>query len=48
MARGKRKQRETYAYEPDCAVAPGQTLQETIDALECQWSSDFSHFGLVG
>jgi len=34
MARGKRKQPVTYAYEPDYAVAPGRTLQETIDVLE--------------
>ena len=34
MVRGKRKERATYAYDPDFAVAPGQTLQETIDALE--------------
>ncbi len=34
MARTKRKHQERYAYEPDFAVPPGRTLQETIDALE--------------
>jgi len=34
MARTKRKKDERCAYEPDFAVPPGRTLQETIDALE--------------
>ncbi len=34
MVRTKQKQQEQYAYEPDYAVAPGRTLQETIGALE--------------
>lgn len=34
MARTTRKQQERYVYEPDFAVPPGRTLQETIDALE--------------
>ena len=34
MARTKREHQEHYAYEPDFAVPPGRTLQETIDALE--------------
>ena len=34
MVRGKQKQQDLHAYEPDYAVPPGRTLQETIDALE--------------
>lgn len=34
MARMKRKHEERHAYDPDFAVPPGRTLQETIDALE--------------
>ncbi len=34
MVREKRNKQTGFAYEPDYAVPPGQTLQETIDALE--------------
>lgn len=33
MARKKAKEKKRYGYDPDYAVPPGQTLQETIDAL---------------
>jgi addiction module HigA family antidote len=33
MARKKTRNRRRYPYDPDYAVPPGQTLQETIDAL---------------
>ncbi len=33
MARKKTKKARRYPYEPDYAVRPGETLQETIDAL---------------
>jgi HTH-type transcriptional regulator/antitoxin HigA len=33
MASKKRSRRTTYPYDPDYAVPPGRTLQETIDAL---------------
>ena len=33
MARKTTKEKKRYGYEPDYAVPPGQTLQETIDVL---------------
>jgi len=33
MARKKEKETKQYTYDPDYAVAPGETLKETIDAL---------------
>ena len=33
MTRGKSRQNGYYTYEPDYAVPPGQTLQETIETL---------------
>jgi HTH-type transcriptional regulator / antitoxin HigA len=34
MVRGNRKQQKPHPYEPDYAVPPGRTLQETIDSLD--------------